>query len=167
MSNYGLEHALQDRGVEFIRSQVGDRHIQAELLKRRWTFGGESSGHILCLNKTTTGDAIVAALQVLWAMQRNEISLAELSQGMQKLPQVCLNVCSDRAQAVTNHPKVIQAQTQMSTDLGQRGRILLRPSGTEPLIRVMVEGEDEPSIQRIAEQLAEVVTRTNAAMEAV
>jgi phosphoglucosamine mutase len=157
MSNYGLERAFSERKIEFVRSRVGDRHVQAELLKRGWTYGGEPSGHILCLNKTTTGDAIIAALQVLTAMRRAEKGLAELTARMQKLPQVKINIKSKQASKVLERRDVQSAIAGVNAELNKKGRLLIRPSGTEPLIRIMLEGEDEPSIHKLAHQLAEVV----------
>lgn len=161
MSNFGLERAMTELGIGFVRSKVGDRYVQAELLKRGWTYGGETSGHILCLNKTTTGDAIVAGLQVLSAMRRTDKNIDELKHGMRKLPQVKINISSDRSKDVISHPHVLQALSEIEADLGERGRVLLRPSGTEPLIRVMVEGEDTSHISTVAKQLADVVENTN------
>lgn len=161
MSNYGLERAINDKNIQFIRSKVGDRYVHAELLKRGWLYGGETSGHILCLNKTTTGDAIISALQVLSAMRRSERSIAELRAGMIKLPQVKININSEKSNDVIEHPQVKQALLDIEADLGEKGRVLLRPSGTEPLIRVMVEGEDSGHISTVAQQLADVVENTN------
>jgi len=159
MSNLGLEKAIAAAGLRFIREQVGDRHILQRLHEEGGVLGGEPSGHIICLDRSSTGDGLISALQVLQAMQRENKSLAELGAGMQKFPQVMLNVpvaailCADQLDAAA--PLVAKAEHR----LGGNGRVLLRPSGTEALVRVMVEGEDEQLIREIAGQLADAVAR--------
>ncbi|MGI3131828.1 phosphoglucosamine mutase [Halopseudomonas pachastrellae] len=159
MSNLGLELALKERGVPFVRAKVGDRYVMAELSERGWLVGGESSGHILCLQHTSTGDGIIAALQVLKALQRNGQNLAEARRCMQKCPQKLINVRYAAGQsAPLENPTVKQAVLDAEARLADAGRVLLRLSGTEPLVRVMVEGQDAAQVQREAEALAAVVT---------
>lgn len=156
MSNLGLEVALRDRGIGFARAQVGDRYVVAKLLQEGWRLGGEGSGHILCLDQATTGDGVVSALQVLRAIADQGKTLAELKSAMTKFPQVMINVRAVSAKAMQDNT-VQSAVRDVEAVLGDKGRVLLRPSGTEPLIRVMVEGEDAQQVRRLAEQLAAVV----------
>jgi phosphoglucosamine mutase len=155
MSNLGLEQAIQALGAEFVRAQVGDRHVM-ELLKRvGGSLGGETSGHTICLDKTTTGDGIVAALQVLAAMTRAQAPLAQLVADMRKFPQVLINVpVTGIASDVLTRAEVVAAERQVRQRLGSRGRTLLRASGTEPLIRVMVEAQAPDETLEVAEFLA-------------
>lgn len=139
MSNLGLERALEALAVPFARAKVGDRHIMQALHQRGWTLGGEPSGHILTLDLCSTGDAIIAALQVLLAMQEADMPLKDLATGITKAPQVLINVSVDSPAGVCEHPQMIEAQTTYELQMGPRGRILIRPSGTEPLLRIMVE----------------------------
>jgi phosphoglucosamine mutase len=157
MSNLGLEVALRDKNMELVRAKVGDRYVMAELQARGWLYGGESSGHIICLDETTTGDGIVAALQVLAAMQHKGHSLHDLRQGMRKYPQTMINVKIAQRERLTDNPAIAAAILDLESTLGQRGRVLLRPSGTEPVVRVMVEGEDGALVSKLAGQLAGVV----------
>ena len=156
MSNLGLEVALKDRGIAFARAQVGDRYVVAKLLQEGWHLGGEGSGHILCLDQATTGDGVVSALQVLRAITDQGKTLADLKGAMTKFPQVMINVPANSAKVMENNA-VQSAVRDVDAVLGDKGRVLLRPSGTEPLIRVMVEGEDAPQVRRLAAQLAAVV----------
>ena len=156
MSNLGLEVALKDRGIAFARAQVGDRYVVAKLLQEGWHLGGEGSGHILCLDQATTGDGVVSALQVLRAITDQGKTLADLKTAMTKFPQVMINVPANSAKVMENNA-VQSAVRDVGAVLGDKGRVLLRPSGTEPLIRVMVEGEDAPQVKRLAAQLAAVV----------
>tara|TARA_Y200000002_G_scaffold207153_1_gene170927 strand:+ start:108 stop:1451 length:1344 start_codon:yes stop_codon:yes gene_type:complete len=155
MSNLGLERALQSLSLPFVRAAVGDRHIMEALHQQQWTLGGEPSGHILTLDMCSTGDAIVAGLQVLVAMQDAGQSLRELAAGLTKAPQVLLNVVVDTPAAVSVHPDLVGAMRAHELAMGERGRILVRASGTEPLLRIMVEGEDQGEVTRVAEDLAE------------
>jgi len=157
MSNLGLEHALQSRDIAFSRAKVGDRYV-LELLKQNSSMiGGESSGHIICLDRTTTGDGIVSALQVLAAMVKSGKTLHELKAGMNKYPQRMINVPVTRKVDLDSFPVVQDAVRSAEQRLAGRGRVLLRPSGTEPLVRVMVEGEDAEQVNEEADNLASIV----------
>lgn len=157
MSNYGLELALRDLGIVFERTQVGDRYVLEALQRNNWLLGGESSGHIVHLGITTTGDGIVSALQVLNAVAASGKNLFDLKSEMTKFPQVLINVEITKPIDVNNNATIQQAVLVAERNLGKKGRVLLRASGTEPLIRVMVEGEDYAQINNIAQELAEVV----------
>jgi phosphoglucosamine mutase len=157
MSNLGLELALRDLGVQFLRAKVGDRHVLALLKEQRGILGGETSGHVICLDRTTTGDGLITALQVLSVMQRTGRSLSELAAGMSQLPQVLLNVKVREPTDPAKSPAVREAVDRVEQELGERGRVVLRASGTEPVIRVMVEGEDRQQVNSLAERLAESV----------
>jgi phosphoglucosamine mutase len=157
MSNLGLELALRAAGIDFKRAAVGDRYVLAMLRETRGILGGESSGHILCLDKTTTGDGLVSALQVLAVMKQTGRELAELASGMRKFPQVLLNVKVRARCDVSQLPAVQEAVARIEARLGGEGRVVLRASGTEPVIRVMVEGRDEATTRAAAAELAEVV----------
>ena len=160
MSNLGLELALKQQGVPFVRAKVGDRYVMAELRERGWLVGGESSGHIVCLHHTSTGDGIIAALQVLKALQRSEQSLAQARSCMQKCPQKLINVRYAPGQASpAQNPVVKQAVAEAESRLAGSGRVLLRLSGTEPLVRGMVEGQDAAKVEQEATALAAVVTQ--------
>jgi phosphoglucosamine mutase len=157
MSNFGLELALRALGVEFLRARVGDRHVLALLKEKGGVLGGEASGHILCLDRTTTGDGLITALQVLAVMQRTGRSLSELAAGMQQFPQVLLNVKVSEPVDPTRDAAVREAVGRAESELGNRGRVVLRASGTEPVIRVMVEGEDRHQVDALAGRLADAV----------
>jgi phosphoglucosamine mutase len=156
MSNHGLAQALAARDIPFVRADVGDRYVLAELNQREWSLGGEGSGHLLCLEQATTGDGIVAALQVIKAVRERQESLATLKAGMTKLPQIMINVRNVTA-AVLEQPELQAAVNEVEAALAGSGRVLLRPSGTEPVVRVMVEGENERKIKAHAEQLADLI----------
>ncbi len=156
MSNIGLENALQKLNVPFIRVPVGDRHIMAELKKRQWCIGGEPSGHVLCFEALTTGDGIITALQVLSAMRHKDQSLEQLK-GLQKYPQVLVNVKVNDSADLLKKPQIQAMLKNVENELGKTGRVLLRKSGTESLIRIMVEGENEIRINELANQLADTV----------
>ncbi|QKV66524.1 phosphoglucosamine mutase [Pseudomonas sp. 43A] len=162
MSNLGLELALADLSIPFIRANVGDRYVIAELLERNWLVGGENSGHIVCFNHTTTGDAIIAALQVLMALKVRNEGLAQTRQALRKCPQVLINVRFGGGESPLEHPAVKEASARVTQAMAGRGRVLLRKSGTEPLVRVMVEGEDETQVRNYAEELAKLVTEVSA-----
>ena len=157
MSNMGMEVAVKNMGLEFVRAKVGDRYVMSALAKRGWMLGGEASGHIVCLDKTTTGDAIIAALQVLTAVVQSEQPLHELRQGMSKFPQQLINVKIAQKSDPMANDVVLAAVKEAEAILGERGRVLLRASGTEPVIRVMVEGEQQQQITRICQDLADKV----------
>ena len=157
MSNLGLEHALAEIGVEFRRAQVGDRYVLAMLNEAGGTLGGEASGHILCLDKTTTGDGLISALQVLAVMKQTGAGLAELAAGMRKYPQVLLNVRVARRFDPLQAPSVVKVAQEVERRFDGRGRIVLRASGTEPVIRVMVEGHDAGLVKQGAREIAIVV----------
>lgn len=157
MTNLGMEHALKQAGIAFARAKVGDRYVMEMLQQRGWELGGEGSGHLICLNSTTTGDGIISALQVLWAMVEQNKPLYELKSGMTKYPQTLINVQLPAKVDVMALSSVQRAVKDAESLLGDAGRVLLRPSGTEPVIRVMVEGEDAQQVKQVAEQVAEVV----------
>ncbi|WP_394560765.1 phosphoglucosamine mutase [Aquipseudomonas alcaligenes] len=158
MSNLGLELALGELGIPFVRAKVGDRYVVAELQERGWLLGGENSGHLLCCQHTTTGDAVIAALQVLMALKRADKTLAEARLALRKCPQVLINVRFSGDVDPVEHVAVKDACARVTDLMAGRGRVLLRKSGTEPLVRVMVEGDDEAQVRGYAEELAKVVT---------
>ena len=157
MSNLGLELALDALDVPFVRTAVGDRHVMQGMLERGWDLGGESSGHIICLDITTTGDGIVSALQALAAIANCEQPLADLRSKMRKLPQSMVNVRLDNNFDLVANKAVQSAVSDVESKLGKNGRVLLRPSGTEPLVRVMVEGEDMDIVSKLAQELSDIV----------
>ena len=154
MSNLGLEHALAREGIAFKRAKVGDRYVLEMLKESGGVLGGETSGHLLCLDRTTTGDALINALQVLAIMKRTGQSLAELAAPMPKYPQILENVRTRQRIDVNGSALIQDALAAAQSRLGDTGRIVLRPSGTEPVIRVMVEGRDEKLVKELAKQLA-------------
>jgi phosphoglucosamine mutase len=157
MSNLGLEHAFAERNIEFRRAQVGDRHVLALLNECGGTLGGETSGHILCLDKTTTGDGLVSALQVLAVMKASGAGLAELAAPMPRYPQVLLNVRVARRFDPMASPSVVAVAAEVERRFDGRGRIVLRASGTEPVIRVMVEGYDAGLVKKGAREIVAAV----------
>jgi phosphoglucosamine mutase len=157
MSNLGLEHALKAHNIPFDRAKVGDRYVLEMMQQTGRMIGGESSGHIICLDCTSTGDGIVSALQVLHTMRGTGKSLHELKSGMRKYPQRMINVPVREKIDLAAAPLIQAAVTSAEQRLASRGRVLLRSSGTEPVVRVMVEGEDEQQVNREADQLASVV----------
>tara|TARA_R110000764_G_scaffold8776_6_gene29009 strand:- start:4352 stop:5695 length:1344 start_codon:yes stop_codon:yes gene_type:complete len=160
MSNLGLQLALEKLGVPFVRANVGDRYVMAELRARGWIVGGEASGHLVCLHHTSTGDGIIAALQVLKALQRSGQTLFEARQGMFKCPQKLINVrYTPSAISPVEDASVLAAVAESEARMGEAGRVLLRLSGTEPLVRVMVEGQDAALVEQEAAYLAEVVAQ--------
>ena len=158
MSNLGLELALADLGIPFLRANVGDRYVIAGLQERDWLVGGENSGHIVCFQHTTTGDAIIAALQVLLSLRRRDESLAQSRQALRKCPQILVNVRFAGGVNPVEHPAVKEACARVTEAMNGRGRVLLRKSGTEPLVRVMVEGDDENMVRGYADELAKLVS---------
>ncbi len=168
MSNLGMELAIKDLGLAFARSDVGDRYVLETLNEKGWLIGGESSGHIICLDRTSTGDGIISALQVLAYLVKEDITLYEAKSGMKKFPQVMINVplqggsgqmMSDPMKSAAVQQAVVQAEAK----LNGRGRVLLRPSGTEPLIRVMVEGENGLLVTQLANDIADQVDQASQA----
>jgi len=159
MSNFGLETVCRSRNIPFVRAAVGDRHVMGELVERGWDLGGETSGHIICLDKLTTGDGTIAALQVLAAMVRVGRSLAELKSGMTLFPQTMINVRMARRFDPKSSTAVQDAVRAAERELQGQGRVVLRPSGTEPVIRVMVEGADSAQVARLTQEIADVVRR--------
>ena len=162
MTNLGVELALREQGIDFERAKVGDRYVMERLIDRGWLLGGEGSGHMVIRDCTSTGDGIVSALQVLLAIRRAGSSLADLRQGMSKLPQKMINVRVDQRFDPLGRDDIVRAVESAEARLGGGGRVLLRASGTEPLIRVMAEGQDEAQIAKIAEELAVVVENSRA-----
>ncbi len=157
MSNLGLEKSLRKRGIEFIRARVGDRYVLELLQRHGGILGGETSGHIICLDKTTTGDGLISALQVLTVIRESGRTLAELAADMPKYPQTLVNVRVTTQPDLNSQP--VQASVQsVEQQLGDRGRVVLRASGTEPVVRVMVEGEDAEEVETLAGQLAQAVS---------
>jgi phosphoglucosamine mutase len=154
MTNMAVELALKARDVELVRAKVGDRYVLEELNARGWLLGGEGSGHLLALDKHTTGDGIVSSLQVLQAISRSGKSLSDLLAGVTLFPQVLINVKLKPGQDWKATPGLAEAQSAVQRELGEQGRVLIRPSGTEPLVRVMVEARDPALAQRCAERLA-------------
>lgn len=159
MSNLGFELALGELDIPFTRAQVGDRYVIEKMQRNGWLLGGENSGHIICADVTTTGDGIVAGLQVLQAIKSSEQSLRELRSGMSKFPQRMINVKLKSTVNLVDQPDIQSAVSEAEGKLGSRGRVLLRPSGTEPVVRVMVEGENGSLVGQIAQELADVVER--------
>jgi len=162
MTNFALEKALARLGVGFARARVGDRYVLELMREKGWELGGENSGHVICLDKHTTGDGIVSALQALHAMRESGRSLAELTADLVMYPQVLLNVAVPRGFDWNKHEAIKNAQADAERSLGGRGRVLLRPSGTEPVLRVMVEGEPKEVIQSAADSIAAAVRRATA-----
>jgi phosphoglucosamine mutase len=158
MTNLGLEHALKKEGIKFERANVGDRHVMEKLMDKGWSVGGESSGHIICLDKTSTGDGIIASLQVLdWLVEKG-ITLTKACNGMSLYPQIMINVPIAKKIDLQSLPAVQQSVSAAESELNGKGRVLLRASGTEPLIRVMVEGEDAVLVNKLALEIAASVT---------
>lgn len=153
MSNLGLEQALARLNIPFIRAEVGDRYVMDQLLANQWTLGGENSGHIIDLNHTTTGDGMIAALQVLSAVIDLKQNLHDLKQGMQKCPQILKNVRVTEPKNILNDPAIQDAIKSSEISLKDKGRLLIRPSGTEPLIRVMAEGYEQKMIESVVDAL--------------
>lgn len=157
MSNLGMEVSLRELGIPFVRTKVGDRYVIEALRERKWQLGGESSGHIICSDLTTTGDGAVAALQVLHAMRETGTPLNTLKKGMKKFPQSMINVRIGEKFNLSDFPVIQDAVASAEDELKDRGRVLLRPSGTEPLVRVMVEAEDAQLVDKLVREVADVV----------
>ena len=159
MTNLGMEYGLKKLGIELLRAQGGDRYVLEMLSTHKGILGGENSGHIICLDRTTTGDGIIAALQVMAEMHDSGHTLNELKSGMQKFPQILVNVKTAKKMTADAEISIQKAVKGVEDKLGDKGRVLLRASGTEPLIRVMVEGEDACAVENYAQQLAEDVKK--------
>jgi phosphoglucosamine mutase len=157
MTNFALERRLAELAIPFARAKVGDRYVLEMLLEKGWELGGENSGHLLCLDCHSTGDSIISALQVLAALVASGQTLADYTRELVLFPQVLVNVKLDRTVDVSAAPSVRDAVAKAESELGGKGRVLLRPSGTEPVLRVMVEGEDRPGVQRLADSIAAAV----------
>ena len=158
MSNFGLEKAFKSAQIPFHRAQVGDRYVLEDMKAREWQLGGESSGHLICLDRTSTGDGIVAALQALVPLVAEGMSLEQAVSGMRKMPQSMINVRAENPSHLAGCDAIRSRVDQVDRLLGDRGRVLLRPSGTEPVVRVMVEGEDAGEVGTLAQELAEFVS---------
>ncbi|HZJ96710.1 MAG TPA: phosphoglucosamine mutase [Oligella sp.] len=156
MTNFGLEKALKDLGIPLERANVGDRYVLETLQNNGWNYGGESSGHLLCLDCHTTGDGIIAALQVLTAVVRSGKALGELIGDLKMYPQVMINAPLKAGLDWQNHAELNRVKAEVETDLGDRGRVLIRASGTEPILRLMVEAETQELAKRAVERLADV-----------
>ena len=159
MTNYALEKKFSEEGIEFLRAKVGDRYVMEELLKKGWLFGGESSGHIIALDRQTTGDGIVSALQVLAAIRAQKKTLAELLEGLKLMPQVLLNTRVAKDYVWTEDEPFVKAVKEAEAAIVGRGRVLIRPSGTEPLLRVMVEADDKAFATKLAEEMTAAITK--------
>lgn len=158
MTNLAFEHAMQKLGIPFARAKVGDRYVMEVLLEKKWQLGGENSGHIICLDKHSTGDGIVSALQVLCALRMKQQTLAQATADLHMYPQILINVkVKGKASELLELTPVKAEVAKAERDLNGKGRVLLRPSGTEPLLRVMVEGEDGVQVKLWAERIAGVV----------
>lgn len=157
MSNFGLEQSLKGLSIPFVRANVGDRYVMEKLAEHNWMLGGESSGHIVCRHLTSTGDGTVSALQVLRAMQETGKNLHDLKQGMHKMPQVMINVRMQKKIDIRGSAAISEAVALVEEKLASKGRVLLRPSGTEPLVRVMIEGEDAQLVEKLCKELAKDV----------
>ena len=157
MTNFAFEKAMARLGIGFARAKVGDRYVLELMREKGWQLGGENSGHLICLDKHTTGDGIVSALQVLQAMRESGRSLAELTAELVMFPQVLLNVAVPRGFQWDKHEAIRKAQADVEHSLNGKGRVLLRPSGTEPVLRVMVEGEPREAIESAAQRIADAV----------
>lgn len=157
MTNMAYENAIKELGMGFARANVGDRYVVEEMRKRRWNLGGESSGHIICRDVTTTGDGIVAALQVLYSSRLLDQSVSEICAGVEKYPQTMINVRSANKQLCHDNEQIQAIVNECEADMANTGRVLLRPSGTEPVVRVMVEGEDKTKVETWVAQIAKVV----------
>lgn len=162
MTNYGMEQALERRGIPFARAKVGDRYVLELLFERGWTLGGENSGHIVCLDKHTTGDGIISALQVLTALRTAGETLGEACADLRLFPQILVNVPMRRGFDFRQHQAVSSLLAETEATLKGRGRVLLRPSGTEPVLRVMVEGEAVDEVSGLARRLAGAIERAAA-----
>jgi len=157
MTNMAIEVALRERGLDFVRAKVGDRYVLEALIANNWVLGGEGSGHLLALDKHTTGDGLISALQVLQTCVRSGRTMAELLQDVQLFPQTLINVRLTPGQDWQSNTLLKSVQLEVEAELGKTGRVLIRPSGTEPLVRVMVEAKDAAQAKRCAQKLADTL----------
>jgi phosphoglucosamine mutase len=157
MTNMAVEVALKARGVQFVRAKVGDRYVLEELERHKWLLGGEGSGHLLALDKHTTGDGLISALQVLQACVRSDKSMAELLTGVTLFPQTLINVRLKPGQDWQASARLVSETQAVEDELGTDGRLLIRASGTEPLLRVMVEARDAAQARACAERIASII----------
>jgi phosphoglucosamine mutase len=157
MSNLGLELALAEKGIGFERARVGDRHVLEMLRLHGGAIGGETSGHVICLDKTTTGDGLISALQVIAVVKQSGLRLSQLVSGMTKYPQKLLNVRTDRKIDLDRPGPLRTVLEKAEAELGGQGRVVVRASGTEPVVRVMVEGIDDAQVERVANVIAAAV----------
>jgi phosphoglucosamine mutase len=157
MSNMGLEIALAQAGINLIRTRVGDRYVVERMRQDGLNFGGEQSGHLIFLDHGTTGDGILAALQIILTMKEEGRPLADLAALMEPLPQVLLNVKAARPKEAESNPAIAEQVASLTRRLGRRGRVVLRPSGTEPVVRIMIEGDNLDEITTLAEETADLV----------
>ena len=158
MTNMGLEAAFQQLGIDFVRARVGDKHVLEKLAETGGKFGGETSGHLICLDHATTGDGLTAAVQILKILRESKSSLNILKQGFKKYPQLIVNVKVNEKELAMEHPKTKAVLRESQTQLGTSGRIVLRPSGTEPVIRVMVEAENAGLTSKLANEIADTIS---------
>ncbi len=161
MTNLAFEHAMKQMDIPFMRAKVGDRYVMELLQQQGWQLGGENSGHIICLDKHSTGDGIVSALEVLHALRTKNRGLADVASGLTLYPQILVNVKIAKGVDCLANPKVREAVTQAERELNGSGRVLLRPSGTEPLLRVMVEGENRNLVEQCANRIADEVRQAS------
>lgn len=159
MTNYALEKKLTEDGIPFVRAKVGDRYVMEELLARKWLYGGESSGHIIALDRQTTGDGVVSALQVLAAMRSQGKTLQELLAGLTLMPQILINTRVSKGYRWQDDAPFVKAVEKAQKEIAGRGRVLIRPSGTEPLLRVMAEADDAAFARTLAQTMSEAIVR--------
>ena len=157
MTNMAVEVALRGLGLDFVRAKVGDRYVLEELMARNWLIGGEGSGHLLALDKHTTGDGLISALQVLQTCVRSGRTMADLLKDVVLFPQTLINVRLQEGQDWKSNTRLQAVQAEVQAELGNTGRVLIRPSGTEPLVRVMVEAKDAAQAKRCAQRLADTL----------
>lgn len=156
MTNKALEVYFQNKGIQFSRADVGDKYVLQSLVQKSWFLGGEPSGHIICLDSAPTGDAIIAALKLLNAIKANEFSIERSLEGFKKFPQTLINLKVDNPNKIIVSGKFWERVTEIEFQLGEDGRVLIRPSGTEPLIRIMVESEDSSTSENLCNSLADL-----------
>ena len=159
MTNKSLEVYLHKNGIDFCRANVGDKYVLRELIKRNWTLGGEPSGHIICLDSTTTGDALIASLRILSSIKESNFDISPILKNFKKFPQELISLNVRSPQTIIMDETIRSEVSKVEKSLGDQGRVLLRPSGTEPLIRVMVEATSEDLARNLANELAEFIRK--------